>query len=469
MPSVASSSESPLPLPAAQPFPAAPDASGWIEKYLEHVRVERRLAARTLELYAFHLKSLTDNVAEAKLSLDRVQTAHVRRWMAQLHASGREPRGIALVLSCWRSFYRWLGHEGLIGFNPVQDVHAPKAGRPLPKALGVDDAVRLAELYDPEADPWTEARDGAIVEVLYGCGLRVSELTGLDAQPSGTARGWIDLEALEANVLGKGGKRRIVPLGSTRQGALAAAPPPLGVRIRHRQGRRRPRRDRARGIARRRVPGLGGVQPGSRIRARCWSFVPTSASTRPSSSAGVRARRPARGRFGIDSDGVRLVHGESDGLPGLIVDRYGDTLVAQFLSAGAERWKTVLADALLAATGLSSLYERSDTSSRELEGLPGRPAGCAARARPNWRSASTAGADAGHRHRPQDRLLPRPARQPPALSAEHARRLGAAAGAELLLLHRRLHRRRAGGRGGARDWSIDSSGPRWSGRGRTWR
>jgi integrase/recombinase XerC len=218
MPSVASSSESPLPLPlplpAAQSFPAAPDASGWIEKYLEHVRVERRLAARTLELYAFHLKSLTDNVAEAKLSLDRVQTAHVRRWMAQLHASGREPRGIALVLSCWRSFYRWLGHEGLIGFNPVQDVHAPKAGRPLPKALGVDDAVRLAELYDPEADPWTEARDGAIVEVLYGCGLRVSELTGLDVQPSGTARGWIDLEALEANVLGKGGKRRIVPLGS---------------------------------------------------------------------------------------------------------------------------------------------------------------------------------------------------------------------------------------------------------------
>jgi integrase/recombinase XerC len=134
--------------------------------------------------------------------------------MAQLHSAGREPRGIALVLSCWRSFYRWLGHEGLIGFNPVQDVHAPKAGKPLPKALGVDDAVRLAELYDPEADPWTEARDGAIVEVLYGCGLRVSELTGLDAQASGTARGWLDLDAGEANVLGKGSKRRIVPMGS---------------------------------------------------------------------------------------------------------------------------------------------------------------------------------------------------------------------------------------------------------------
>lgn len=203
MPSVVSSSE-----------PAAPADAGWIDKYLAHVRVERRLAARTLELYTFHLKSLSDNAAQAQLPLDRVQTAHIRRWMAQLHAAGREPRGIALVLSCWRSFYRWLGHEGLIGFNPVQDVHAPKAGRPLPKALGVDDAVRLAELYDPEADPWTEARDSAIVEVLYGCGLRVSELTGLDAQASNTARGWIDLDAAEANVLGKGSKRRIVPVGS---------------------------------------------------------------------------------------------------------------------------------------------------------------------------------------------------------------------------------------------------------------
>ena len=69
---------------------------------------------------------------------------------------------------------------------------------------------------------------------------------------------------------------------------------------------------------------------------------------------------------------LRLVHGEADGLPGLIVDRYGDTLVAQFLSAGAERWKAVLADALLAATGLARLYERSDTSAREREGLPKR-------------------------------------------------------------------------------------------------
>ena len=77
----------------------------------------------------------------------------------------------------------------------------------------------------------------------------------------------------------------------------------------------------------------------------------------------------ARARFDIPSDGMRLVHGESDGLPGLIVDRYGDTLVAQFTAAGVERFKPAIADALLKATGLARLYERSDTSSRSLEGM----------------------------------------------------------------------------------------------------
>ncbi|MBA2964566.1 MULTISPECIES: class I SAM-dependent rRNA methyltransferase [Ramlibacter] len=110
--------------------------------------------------------------------------------------------------------------------------------------------------------------------------------------------------------------------------------------------------------------------PASRIRARCWSFDAAQRIEPAFFEAAVAAAVRARERFPIDSDGLRLVHGESDGLPGLIVDRYGDTLVAQFLSAGAQRWKTVLADALLQVTGLSRLYERSDTSSRSLEGLP---------------------------------------------------------------------------------------------------
>jgi 23S rRNA (cytosine1962-C5)-methyltransferase len=110
--------------------------------------------------------------------------------------------------------------------------------------------------------------------------------------------------------------------------------------------------------------------PASKIRARAWSFDEAQRVDAAFFKALCEASVRARARFAIPSDAMRLVHGESDGLPGLIVDRYGDTLVAQFLSAGAEKWKNQLADALLAATGLAKLYERSDASSRALEGLP---------------------------------------------------------------------------------------------------
>jgi integrase/recombinase XerC len=89
--------------------------------------------------------------------------------------------------------------------------------KPLPKALGVDEAVQLAEHEETHDAPWLEARDAAMVEVLYGCGLRIAELTGLDVVASTaamrTGRGWIDLPNAEVQVQGKGGKRRSVPLG----------------------------------------------------------------------------------------------------------------------------------------------------------------------------------------------------------------------------------------------------------------
>lgn len=116
--------------------------------------------------------------------------------------------------------------------------------------------------------------------------------------------------------------------------------------------------------------GWAAFSPASKIRARVWSFDESQRIDASFFVAACASAVSARSRFDIQSNGVRLVHGESDGLPGLIVDRYGDTLVAQFTSAGVERWKDVIADALLNATGLSKLYERSDASSRTLEGLP---------------------------------------------------------------------------------------------------
>jgi 23S rRNA (cytosine1962-C5)-methyltransferase len=112
------------------------------------------------------------------------------------------------------------------------------------------------------------------------------------------------------------------------------------------------------------------VSPTSKIRARIWSFDEAQRIDAAFFSARIAAALKARTLFDVQSNGVRLVHGESDGLPGLVVDRYADTLVVQFSSCGVERWKSVIVDALLAQTGLTRLYERSDASVRTLEGLP---------------------------------------------------------------------------------------------------
>ncbi len=200
---------------------AVPEADPLVERYLEHVRVEKRLAQRTVELYALDLQKLQANCRQAGVALTGVQNIHMRRWVAQMHSGGRSGRGIALILSGWRGFYTWLGREGLVASNPVQDLRAPKAAKPLPKALSVDEAVQLAAYQgDGEAEPTLEARDRCITELLYGCGLRIGELTGLDAVAGSQARGWVDLQAAEAHVLGKGSKRRSVPVGGKALEAL---------------------------------------------------------------------------------------------------------------------------------------------------------------------------------------------------------------------------------------------------------
>ena len=193
-----------------------------IARHLTHLQVERRLAARTLAIYADALQRLQGMAVDVPVDLRAVQQHHVRRFAAQLHGQGLAPRSIALTLSAWRGLYRWLGRDGLVAANPVDGVRAPKAGKPLPKALSVDQAVALAELNDAEAEPAVEARDRCITELLYGCGLRVGELIGLDLRASDAAAGWIDAADAVAHVLGKGGKRRSVPLGAPALAALRA-------------------------------------------------------------------------------------------------------------------------------------------------------------------------------------------------------------------------------------------------------
>ena len=190
-----------------------------IQRHLVHLQVERRLAARTLALYAHAFAALQEFATAQSLPLRAVQMHHVRRWAAALHARGLAPRSIALTLSAWRGLYRWLGHDGLVALNPADGVRAPRAAQPLPKALSVDHAMALADAPEPaDADPVLSARDHCIVELLYGCGLRVGELVALDVRAGDG--GWLDAADASAHVRGKGDKWRSVPVGASALKAL---------------------------------------------------------------------------------------------------------------------------------------------------------------------------------------------------------------------------------------------------------
>ncbi|MED5620429.1 tyrosine recombinase XerC [Ideonella sp. BN130291] len=193
-----------------------------LQRYLQHLTSERRLAPRTLALYTDALQRLQAAADEAGVPLKQVQAHHIRRWAAQAHAKGLAPRSIALLLSGWRGLYTWWGHQGGVAHNPVQGVRAPKAAKPLPKALAVEQAMALADQDNPHTEPALQARDHCIVELLYGCGLRVGELVGLDVTPGAAAAGWIDIGDASAQVLGKGSKRRSVPIGRAALQALQA-------------------------------------------------------------------------------------------------------------------------------------------------------------------------------------------------------------------------------------------------------
>lgn len=196
--------------------------------YLEHLRYERRLADRTLERYTqdlLRLKAFAGNAGlDLKTQYAQVQAHHIRSWLAQLHVQQLSPRSIAYLLSAWRGWFRWLGQMKMIGANPTEGVKAPKAKRSLPKALSVEEAVKLVDFADgtEASDIRLELRDHAMVELLYSCGLRIHELAGLDAVASPQAQGWINMEAAEAHVTGKGDKSRVVPVGAPALKALRA-------------------------------------------------------------------------------------------------------------------------------------------------------------------------------------------------------------------------------------------------------
>ena len=182
----------------------------FLDRYLAHLRHERRLADHTLSAYSRDGRLLLALAGDRPLA--KLAGTDIRRFIATLHGKGHRPRSLARVLSSWRGFFDWLARHHAIGANPCAGVKPPRAAKHLPEALSPDDAVRLVALEDVSE---LGLRDRALFELAYSCGLRVSELTGLDVDA-------LDLKTGEVRVTGKGSKTRIVPVGEHAVKAVAA-------------------------------------------------------------------------------------------------------------------------------------------------------------------------------------------------------------------------------------------------------
>jgi len=187
------------------------DTAGRIDAWLAELAGQRRQSAHTIAAYRRDLALLVELAGTA--ALDTLESHHIRRFVAQLHARGLSGRSLARVLSAWRGFYRWLGLRGEASQNPVAGLRPPKSPRALPRALSPDEANALLE---PTGDDLLDLRDQAIFELFYSSGLRLAELDGLDVNCLA------DVAAGEIRVLGKRGKTRIVPVGVKAREAIAA-------------------------------------------------------------------------------------------------------------------------------------------------------------------------------------------------------------------------------------------------------
>jgi integrase/recombinase XerC len=201
---------SPPPVSAPRKPSPSPALEVKLERYLSHLRNERRLSAHTLSAYTRDGRML--QALAAGRALEALAPRDIRRFVAVLHGQGQSPRSLARILSSWRGLYEWLTRQREVSANPCAGVRAPRAPRHLPQALSPEEAVRLVSLEDATT---FGLRDRALFELAYSCGLRVSELTGLDL-------GHVDAATGEVRVTGKGAKTRIVPVGTHALAAISA-------------------------------------------------------------------------------------------------------------------------------------------------------------------------------------------------------------------------------------------------------
>ena len=193
-----------------------------IDRFLNHLRDERRLSAHTISAYRRDLEKFTDFLTRREITtLRQLVIAQARMFPAQLNQSGLSSRSIQRALSAVRTLYRYLLRESKVAINPFltardvghrQAVTAPRAERRLPPTLSIEEIAQLVTI-DPRTD--LDRRDRAILELFYSSGLRLAELSGLDL-------GDLDLGDAVVRVMGKGAKTRIVPIGGYAREAVLA-------------------------------------------------------------------------------------------------------------------------------------------------------------------------------------------------------------------------------------------------------
>lgn len=186
-----------------------------IDRFCSYLATERNVSPHTLRAYRTDLELFWQFLGRSvapEPGVDQVDHLLVRRYLASLHQHLAKS-SIGRKLAAIRAFFKYLVREGIVTKNPAELIATPKKAKTLPYHLNIDEVTALVEA--PNEGSLLSLRDRAILETLYSCGIRVSELTGLDV-------GGVDLAELLVKVLGKGGKERIVPLGSYAATALAA-------------------------------------------------------------------------------------------------------------------------------------------------------------------------------------------------------------------------------------------------------
>jgi integrase/recombinase XerD len=199
----------------APPSPAERRFEDRVLDFLAHLELERGLARNTLEAYRSDLLAFGRHLAARGLELETVSSREIADYLAELATGGEGPAASASTVrrksACLRSFYRHLRREGVRESDPTAAVAAPKRPARLPDVLSRDEVRSL--LAQPSGTEPATLRDRALLETMYACGLRASEVTGLDLAD-------VDLEAGVLRARGKGSKERIVPVGRAARAAL---------------------------------------------------------------------------------------------------------------------------------------------------------------------------------------------------------------------------------------------------------